>query len=163
MRTSALLLLACLAASGCKKKAAPVAAAAPAADNQGVVAPGGVVAEQPMVAGGGGGGGAVQAVRGAVQRVVTQAELKSIQLFIDTASAASGRMPSTAETLAAIRQSDAKLAGLIDDGTIVLHPATVREAVWAYEAKALSAGGLVLTNSGVERMDAAALRQRLGR
>src|SRR5205085_12137155 len=121
----------------------------------------GVVVGAP-VAGGGGGGGAVEAVRGAVARAVTQNDLKNIQIYIENASGASGRMPSPQETLAALQKEDPKTAQLVTEGAIVLHNARTREDVWAYEKKAATEGGLVLTSQGIERMDAAALRQRLG-
>jgi hypothetical protein len=158
------LLVVC-ACPGCKKKTpAPAAQQQQQNPDDPVVARGpggGVVAGAPAVAGGGGGGGTVQAIRGAVGRTVTANDLQQIRTFIENASLASGRMPTPQQTLAALKQEAPKIAELVDDGTIVLHNAKTRESVWAYEKKAYDQGGMVLTNQGVERMDAATLRQRL--
>jgi hypothetical protein len=113
-------------------------------------------------AGGGGGGGAVQAVRGAVTRVVAESDMKQIQTFIEYSSGASGRMPTPQETLAALTREAPKIAEMVNDGTIVLNTARSREDVWAYEKKALEQRGWVVTSSAVEQMDSATLRQRLG-
>jgi hypothetical protein len=163
---TAVALITLVTASGCKKKT-PASAAPVAQQNGGAmaVAPGpggGVVAGAPGVAEGGG-GGAVQAVRGAVARVVNLEDMKQIHIYIENASGASGRMPSQQETLAALMQEAPKIAELVNDGTIVLHNARTREEVWAYEKKALDQSGWVVTSNGVERMESAALRQRLGR
>jgi hypothetical protein len=142
---------------GCKKKSAGTYSAAASAD------PGG---------GGGGarnsnydsGAGAVQNVRNAVQRKAVESnQMAQIRLFIDTASGASGRMPSPAETTAAIKQEAPAIAALIADGTIVIHPAKNREDVWAYEAKAMESSGWVATSAGVETMDSHTLKARLNR
>src|SRR5262245_14749668 len=66
---------------------------------------------------GGGSGGAPQAVRGAVQRTVNLNELKNIQLFIETASAASGRMPTPQEVAAALQKEAPKTFALVQDGS----------------------------------------------
>jgi hypothetical protein len=123
---------------------------------------GGVVLNPQGAVGGGGGGGAVQAVRKAAKRPVDLNDLKQIQLFIDTASGASGTMPTVKETYAAIKQEAPKIAAMIDEGAIVLNPARTREDVWAYQAAALEFEGWVLTSSGVEKMEARTLRTRLG-
>lgn len=122
---------------------------------------GGVAVGTPMMAGGGG-GGAVQAVRGAARRAVTMNDLQQIRIFIENASLASGQMPSINDTYAALKREAPNIAALIDDRTLTLHPARTREEVWAYETAALQNGGLMLTGQGVERVDAATLRQRLG-
>jgi hypothetical protein len=114
------------------------------------------------VAGGGGGGGAVQAVRRAVSRTEIRTALQDIRLTIENASLASGRMPTPQDTLAMVRQAAPKYAKLIDDGDIVLHNARTREDVWAYEGKPQGQMALVLTSQGIEDMDLATLRQRLG-
>jgi hypothetical protein len=111
----------------------------------------------------GGSGGAVQAVRGAVKRIVDQNEMRNIHLFIENASGASGRMPSVNDTYAAIKKEAPKTAEKIDDGIITLCNARMREDIWAYETDALQNGGWVCSSSGVERMDAQTLKQRLGK
>jgi hypothetical protein len=150
-------------------KAPPPAAGAPAAgtpSNDGsaptVVPSAGAGGGVVLSAGGGGGGGAAQAVRKAAKRAATNNELHQIHLFIESASSASGQMPSPQETLAAIQKEAPKIAEAIREGVIVLLPAKSREEIWAYEAIALEQGGQVLTNNGIERMDAQTLRSRLG-
>ena len=124
----------------------------------------------PSTGGGGGGGsssggsgGAAQAVRGAVQRIVEANDLKNIHLFIENASAASGQMPSRNDTYAAIKKEAVKTAEKIDDGSITLLSPRSREEIWAYETSALQKGGWVCSGSGVERMEAATLKQKLGK
>jgi hypothetical protein len=109
--------------------------------------------------GGGAGFGAAQQTRQAVQRTVTANELKNLQLFIENASLASGKMPTVQEIWAAVQQEDKKLAEFIQDGTIVLTGATTREACWAYQKDADTKGGWILTNSGAERVDAATAKR----
>lgn len=164
---TAVALLSAFIACGCKKKPAPTpqpqGTPKSAEKDDTVVTPGpggGVVAGAPL-AGGGGGGGAVQAVRGAATRAVSRNDLQNIRIYIENASLASGRMPSPQETLSALRQEAPNIAKQVDEGIIVLHPARSREGIWAYERKAYDQGGLVLTSSGVEQMDATTLRQRL--
>jgi len=162
MRIFVLAICVAVSLAGCKKKVAPVASApassAPATD----VAPGpggGVV----MNAGVGGGGGAVQAVRGAVQTKAVDANMmKQIHTYIEYASGASGKMPSPQETLAALQMEAPAIAALVNDGTIILNPTRSREAVWAYEKKAYESRGWVATSQGVETIDAATLKSRLG-
>lgn len=120
--------------------------------------------------GGGGGGtnyqsgaGVAQNVRQAPRRIVEMNDLNQIRIYIENASLASGKMPNSNEILAALKQEAPAIYKKINDGDITLHPARTREEVWAYETAALTQGGLVCTSSGVERMDAATLKQRLGR
>jgi hypothetical protein len=112
---------------------------------------------------GGGSGGAPQAVRGAVQRTVNLNELKNVQLFIETASAASGRMPSPQEVAAALQKEAPKTFALLQDGSIVLTGTRSREAIWAYTRDPQSGAGehLVITSSDIGRMPAAELGARL--
>jgi hypothetical protein len=157
-----------LLAAGCDKltgsKSAPTTAATPTGDP--VVTPGpggGVVVSGGKAAGGGGSGGAAQAVRKAVKRTATMNDLAQIRVFIENASATTGKMPTVKETYDALKQEAPTIAKLIDEQVIILNPARTREEIWAYEASALTDGGVVLSGSGVERMDAATLKQRLGR
>ncbi len=157
------LFTAAILSSGCKKKNS-----APVVKKEDPVSvapgPGGGVVVNSGLGGGGGGGGAVQAVRGAVQRKAVNAnQMKQIHTFIEYASGASGRMPSTADTLASLQKEAPAIAALVNDGTIVLNSVQSRESIWAYEAKALESSGWVCSNQGVETMDAATLKQRLGR
>lgn len=133
---------------GCQRSAkpSPTAATAPAA--------------QPA------GGGAVQAVRGAVQRTVSQADLHNLKLFLESASLAGGQMPDKAATLAALKSdpSARNLVELIESGDIVMPVTGKREGVWAYTKAAETGptGGMILTNNGVERVNGPQeLQQRL--
>jgi hypothetical protein len=139
----ALLFALMFAVAGCKKRQA-------AAKGSTTQAPGG------------GGLGVVQQVKGAVQRTVTAKELDDLRIYIDTASLASGRMPNKETILKEVKTADRKLGQLIEDGAIVLTGATQREGVWAYEKDAPERGGMVLTSTGVERLSADELNQRLG-
>ncbi|MBX3398769.1 MAG: hypothetical protein KF873_08520 [Gemmataceae bacterium] len=128
-----------------------------------VPGPGGGVVANPGPLAGGGGAGAVQAVRGAAKKTVDANDLKMIHTFIEYASGASGRMPSAETTRAALKQEAPEIERKIYEGLIVLNPAKNREEIWAYEAKALESSGWVATNNGVETMDAATLKRRLGK
>lgn len=102
-----------------------------------------------------------QTPRSAAQRTVTMNDLTQIRIYIENASAASGSMPSVNETYAALKREAPRIAELIDTRVITLNPARNREQVWAYETAAYQVGGLVVTSSGVERMSAEQLQQRL--
>lgn len=99
----------------------------------------------------------------AVQSKAVDANMmKQIHTYIEYASGASGKMPSTQETVAALQLEAPAIAALVNDGTIVLNPVRSREEVWAYEKKAYESRGWVATSQGVETMDAATLKSRLG-
>jgi hypothetical protein len=161
MRKLLVIGLALALLGGCKKKTTKLAGGPGAGGGQNVAAhaPSGVA----LGSGGGGGGGAYQGVRTAVKRTVNANEMKNLHLFIETASGASGRMPSYQETLAALQREAPKTAKHIEDGDIVLTGAPTREGIWAYTRDPQSVAGehLILTSSGIERMPAATLRQRL--
>jgi hypothetical protein len=94
---------------------------------------------------------------------VTEADMKEVWIFIENASAASGRMPQPALVYSALAKAVAQAAGLVKDGSIFLTGATARESVWAFELKALTQGGWVASQNGVENLSAAELKRRLGR
>ncbi len=145
------------------KKKKPATAATEKTDDTTVTrGPGGGVVVGAPVAGGGGGGGAVSAVRKAVDRTKVRAALTDIRLTIEGYEVSNGKMPTPAETLQMVRQAAPAYAKLIDDGDVVLVAARTRQDVWAYEGKPPGSNYLVLTNQGVEDMDLATLRQRLG-
>ena len=102
----------------------------------------------------GSGFGAEQAVRGAVNRVVTAAELKDLHLFMTNAKLALGRVPTSQETWAEINKPDGnrQLAKLIQDGLLVLVPTPPEEGLWAYAKEAPTTGGWVLTHSEPRRV-----------
>lgn len=109
-----------------------------------------------------GGGGAALAVRGSAKKTVKEEHLRYIHILVENASGAIGRMPTTETTYAALKQETPETAALVYEKLIVLHPAKNREEIWAYEAKALESGGLCATHQGVETLDAATLKRRLG-
>jgi len=152
-----------LAAVGCDKLTGSKTAATTAAtQSDTVVTPGpggGVVVSG---GGGGGGGGTLSAVRKAADRTQVRAALADLRLTIENFEVTNGKMPTPQETLAMVRQAAPKYAKLIDDGDVVLNAARTRESVWAYEGRPPYGTYLVLTNQGVEEMDAQALKQRLG-
>jgi hypothetical protein len=170
MRRLLLLGLVLALAAGCKKGAnnpptggTPTGQAPTATGQTGnqpsVHAPTGVVIN-PGISGGS--GGAVQAVRTAVRRTVNLADLEQLRLFIETASLATGQMPSK-ETILAELKTTPTLLKPIQDGAIVLTGTKSREHIWAYTADPQSAAGehLVMTSSSIERMPADMLRKRL--
>jgi hypothetical protein len=109
--------------------------------------------------------GAEQAVRGAVKRVVTAAELHDLHLFLNNAKGASGRVPTAQETIAALNQPDGnrQLAKLIQDQVIILVPNPQDEGLWAYGKEAPTEGGWILTHTGAERITAQDFNARFGR
>ena len=94
---------------------------------------------------------------------VSEADLLEVWTFIENRSAASGQMPTKQEITDAVVMFGFSSGPLVKDGSIVLTGATTRESVWAYEAKAIVSGGLVVTNNKVETMSAAELKRRLGK
>ena len=108
--------------------------------------------------------GAQQAVRGAVNRVVTQAELHDLHLFMNTVKGASGRVPTSQETWDALSRPDGnrKLVQLIQDKVITLVPSPQEEGLWAYGTEVPTSGGMILTHSGVERVTAQDFNARFG-
>jgi hypothetical protein len=163
--------LALVVAAGCKK-AAPKAAAplppapsAPSTTASGqtppaVHAPTGVVIN-PGISGGS--GGAVQAVRKAAARAVTQNEMSNIRIFIEEASQASGQMPTQQQVMQALQQTARATAKLVQDGDIILTGTRQREGIWAYTKEPVSVTGehLIVNGSGVQRMMPQQIRQAL--
>jgi hypothetical protein len=100
--------------------------------------------------------GAQQAVRGAVNRTVTAAELHDLHLMLNTAKGASGRVPTSQETVGMLNRPDGnpKLREMVNDGTIVLVAAPQEEGLWAYDKNARTQGGWILTHNGAERVTA---------
>lgn len=165
MRTVLLMgaAAAAVAAAGCgflsPKKATPSSGSTPTdtANPVGVGTSGAVgMAPSP----GGAGFGAAQQVRQAVQKkAVTGNEMKNLHLFIETASLASGAMPSLQEITAGVQREDKKLAEMLADGSVILTGTKTRESCWAYEKDAATTGGWIVTPSGPERVDAATARR----
>jgi hypothetical protein len=172
MRKLLVIGLALALLGGCKKKTTKVAQG-PAPSEQVQAAPNGsapggqVQMHAPtgvvLGSGGGGGGGAVQAVRQATTRTVNLAQMKDLQLFIDQASLADGQMPTKEQITAALQKESRKTYQLVHDGAIVLTGTRSRDGIWAYTYEPQTTGGehLVLSASGIERVPAPTLRQRL--
>jgi hypothetical protein len=98
-----------------------------------------------------------------VGKPVTEADMKEVWIFIENASGASGRMPPPPLVYSALVKAGSKAADLVKDGSIFLTGAAARESIWAFEWKALTQGGLVASQNGVENLSAAELKRRLGR
>ena len=94
---------------------------------------------------------------------VTEADMKEIWVFMDNASAVSGKLPPMALVYSALVKTESKAADLVKDGSIILTNTASRESIWAFEFKALTQGGLVVSQNGVETLTAAELKARLGR
>jgi hypothetical protein len=93
---------------------------------------------------------------------VTQADMQEVWIYMENASAVSGRLPHPAEVYAALVQTQAKAAELVRSGAIILTGAKTRESVWAFEAAALQqGGGWVAGPGGVEQVTAEELKRRL--
>jgi hypothetical protein len=88
--------------------------------------------------------------------------MQEVWIYMENASAVSGRLPPPAEVYAALVQTQAKAAELVRNGAIILTGAKNRESVWAFETAALQYGGWVAGPSGVENVSASELKRRLG-
>ncbi len=100
---------------------------------------------------------------GAAKKAATMADMREVWIFIENASGASGKMPTQLEIFQALVKGGSPAAQRVKDGTILLTGAKDRESVWAYEERALTGGGLVVSQNGVETLTAAELKTRLGK
>jgi hypothetical protein len=109
-------------------------------------------------------GGAAQAVRGAVARAATQAELHDLHIYMTNAKLSLGRVPTSQETWTAMNQVDGnrQMVKLIQDQVIILVPNPQDEGLWAYSAEVPTKGGWVLTHAGTERLTAQDYASRFG-
>jgi hypothetical protein len=109
--------------------------------------------------------GAVQGVRGAVQRTVTQVEMHDLHLFMTNAKLSMGHVPTYQETWAALNQPNGnpQLVKLIQDGALIMVPTPQDEGLWAYSKEAPTQGGFVLTHNGPERVTPQEFQTRFGR
>jgi hypothetical protein len=94
---------------------------------------------------------------------VTEADMKEVWVFMENASIVSGKLPPMPLVYAALVKAEAKAAELVKDGSITLTNATTRESIWAFETRALTKGGWVASQNGVENLTAVELKKRLGR
>jgi hypothetical protein len=92
---------------------------------------------------------------------VTEKDMREVWTFIDTASGASGMMPGPEVIYASLVKANSPAAALIKNGAISLTATQKRESVWAFETEALSRGGLVVSQNGVETLTATELIKRL--
>jgi hypothetical protein len=92
---------------------------------------------------------------------VSEADMKELWVFVDNRAGSTGQMPSKVDIQSALRAARSNAAELIKDGSIVLTGATARDSVWAHEKKALTQGGWVASQNGVENLTAAQLASRL--
>jgi len=112
---------------------------------------------------GGGSGGAAQSVRKAVGRAATQNDMQQLHLYIENASAASGRMPTQQQLAADLQKEAPNLYKLWADKVIDVTKMPQRESIWAFTVEPVSTAGyhLLISNNGVERMDTQTLTQKL--
>ena len=94
---------------------------------------------------------------------VSAADMREVWVYIENTSGASGRMPTQLMIYQALVAAESPAAGLVKNGSIYLTGATARDSVWAFEARAVTSGGLVASQNGVETLTAAQLKQRLGK
>ena len=95
-----------------------------------------------------------------LDRTLDAKDLADLRIFLEGASTANGRLPGK-EVLPEIAKASPNLGKSIEAGTCIINWGGSREGVWAYDKSALQSGGMVLLNDGVQRMTAAALKQRL--
>jgi hypothetical protein len=113
--------------------------------------------------GGGPVGGAIQGTRLAAQRVVTENEMRNVWTLIQYAPAEN--MPTAQQIITEIQQTAPETAKLIQEGKIVLTGTRSREHIWAWSKEPQTMGGdhIIVTASGVDRMNGKALQDRLER
>jgi hypothetical protein len=97
----------------------------------------------------------------AIPPSVTEADMREVWIYMENASAVSGRLPPPVEVYAALVQAKAKSAELVRSGAIILTGARTRDSVWAFEVRALQQQGWVAGPGGVEWVNAPELRRRL--
>lgn len=98
---------------------------------------------------------------GAARKAVALADMRDLQIFIHDASITANKMPTPGEIYNALVAARSPCAEHVKVGSIILTGAKEREGVWAYETAALTSGGLVVSQNGVEKLSAAELKQRL--
>jgi len=96
-------------------------------------------------------------------KAVTKDDIDEVWIFIENRSLATGKMPNRETVFAALIDTKAASALLVQDGSIILTGATQREGIWAYEKNAASNGGWIATQNGSEQVTAAEFARRVGR
>lgn len=152
MRPLAYILGLCLIA-GCDKKptgdVAPTPSPAPSVDQRNTNYQAGA--------------GTVHNVRKAGMRAGALNDHDQLGKFIELQYSENGKMPAPTEVKDYIRRDAPKLLAMIDDGTIVLTGTKDHAGLWAYEVDADKAGGVGLQAGKARRMDAAEVKQLLGK
>jgi hypothetical protein len=95
-------------------------------------------------------------------KAVSKDDMKEVWIYIENRSGATDKMPPPQEVLGALVQAKSPAADLVKYGSIVLTGARTRDSIWAYEKNALTNGGWVASQNGVETLTAAELMSRLG-
>jgi hypothetical protein len=94
---------------------------------------------------------------------VSRQDMFDLQVFIHDASLAAGRMPAPAFIYQALVEAKSPAAELVKDGSIILTGAGQRDAIWAFETRAILQGGFAVSQNGVETLTAEQLKARLGK
>lgn len=100
-----------------------------------------------------------------VKTTLQLADLKNLQIYMEYASGVSGKLPDKETIIKSLKMEKgaAKLVTAIEDGSLILTGNTERESIWAYEKKATTSGGYVLSNNGIENLNAADAKKRIGK
>jgi hypothetical protein len=107
----------------------------------------------------GGGSGLVKNIKTAVNRTVSDNDLHNLHLIL----IANDKPPSIQELNASLPRDAPTIWRQVQSGSIVLTGARSRQHIWAYTASPQTVAGehSVIVSSGIVRMDAATLKQRL--
>ncbi|MGL6073755.1 MAG: hypothetical protein ACRC8S_06295 [Fimbriiglobus sp.] len=149
-----LLLLAVILFAGCKKKPATVASTP--ATLQTTATTSANTNYDPNA-------GTAQNIHNAAKRVVTQAQMTVIGVFIDAEYGLNSKMPSEKTILSQLQREAPDTYKMIQDGTIKLSWTASHEGLWAYEVDAQTRGGIVLVTGLARRADADEVKRLLGR
>jgi hypothetical protein len=97
-----------------------------------------------------------------LDRTMTGNDLDELKKYFDIHRAGTGHWPKNLDEFKQEAGRDApKLVKLVEDGDIVVNWNAGDQGVIAYGKGAKEQGGMVLTNSGIQRMTADELRQAL--
>jgi hypothetical protein len=141
MRTTA-FLIALAALAGCNRT--KVDYAPTKAPNENLTAQQRVVAATPVL-----------------RRSVTANDLNQLKIFMEQARTETGKYPRSLADLPGLQRDAPNIHKLIQDGDLVL--AGDVNGVLAYEKAALEVRGSVLTTEGVQALEPAELKRKLGR
>jgi hypothetical protein len=94
---------------------------------------------------------------------VSRQDMFDLQVFIHDASLAAGKMPAPALIYQALVAARSPAAELVKDGSVTLTGVAQRDAIWAFETRAVLQGGFAVSQNGVETLTAEQLTARLGK